>query len=402
MPYGWRENGKYFDAETNKSNPFTDLARWQTCFRHDTNFPSPALPGAPAQDVLLALSRFGPELNELREALSRPHCRFPLHYDDRPNEMLLGHLHHLKSLALVLKLRAAAHMAAGDGENAIADTQDIFKLADGLKDEPVLISFLLRLGIQWSGRAAIREGLARQAWSESQLARLQKVLASQDVLAGLEWVIQGETASAIQQLETIRADGGFVMYVHEWEKPNPHGCRQFVSTRWAPRGWFDQNNATIAEHIYQRTMPAINPQARRVYPARVRAEVASQEDFPPTVYSIGVFLCLPSTEKAIRRAAYAQTLSDEALLACALERHRLATGCYPECLAALVPDYLPEVPRDVITGAPLRYRLTSSGGFLVWSVGWNERDEEGLVGRTPDGGLNIEEGDWVWERQALN
>ena len=400
LPTGWRDNGKYFDAETNSLQPPIDLARWQTCFRHDTNFPSPAQPCAPAQDVLLGLAKFEPELGELHEALRRPHCRFPLHYDERPSDMLLRHQACLRNLGRVLKLRAVAQLAAGEAEKALADTQDIFTLADGLKNEPVMISFLVRVAILRIGCSAIGEGLARQTWSETQLVRLQALLAKQEVLPGLELAIKGETASALQTLDSVRADGGFVMYVHETENSNPHGCRQFVSLRWAPRGWFEQNKATIAEHMFQRTMPALAPAARRVYPPTVQAEVAGRESMRPTPYSLLAFLCLPYIDSAIRRAAYAQTVVDETLLACALERHRLGTGRFPECLAALYPDYLPTAPHDVVTGAPLRYRLSPDGGFLLWAAGWNEWDEEGLVSKTPRGAILIEEGDWVWERQA--
>ena len=390
LPYGWYEKRKYFEVEPNDLNPRIDLARWQTCFRHDTNFSSPAQPGAPAQDVLLALARFQPELRELREALSRPRCRFALHYDERPNDMRLRHLACLRNLARMLKLRAAAQLAVGDVENALGDTQDIFRLADVPKEEPVMTSFLLRATILRIGCAAISEGLARQAWSESQLVRLQALLAKQDMLTGLELAMKGETASELQNLDTIPADGGYV------------GFQQFESLRWVPRGWFEQNKATIADHVYQRFMPAFDSSTRRIFPAAVDSGEAALSSMRPTPYSVVAILNLRCTDRAIRGAAYTQTVNDQALLACALERHRLATGCFPEMLAALSPDYLSAVPHDVVTGGPLCYRLSPDGGFRLWSAGWNERDEGGLVKRTTRGGISIVEGDWVWERTVPN
>ena len=387
LPYG--------DTGTN-SHTITDLARWQTCFRRDTNFPSPAQPGVAAHDVLLALSRFDVELGELHEALSRPYCRFPLHYDDRPAEMLLRHLSHLRGLAEVLRLRAVARMAAGDEETALSDTEDIFRMADVLKEEPVLTSFLVRMAILHMGCNAISEGLARGSWSEEQLVGLQAWLARQDLLGGLELAMKGETAGAIQTLETIRIDGGF-----EFRECGQGGRgRQFFSLSWAPRGWFDQNRTTVAEYMYQYAMPSFNPPERRVYPAIASAEVA-QGKSSLSAYSILAIQILPWREGALRRAGYAQTKCDQTLLACALERHRLCTGRFPESLAALAPEYLATVPHDVVTGSPLGYRLSPDGGFLLWSAGWNELDEGGLVKRTRNGHLNIEEGDWVWERQVL-
>jgi hypothetical protein len=388
LPFGWQEGKKFKRIEPNRQHPLADLALWRTCFRHDTNFPSPLHPGAPAHDVLLALGRFEPELLEMHEALGRPGCRFRLSFDERP-DMQLRHLDVFSGFARVLRLRAAAQSAVGEGEAALADIQDIFKLADCLKAEPLLYSFRTRAAVVLNAAYAIDDGLARQAWSDAQLLRLEDLLARQELLPGLELALNGETASALRDLDTIRTVGGIV------------DGGKFESLRWVPRGWFDQNNAWLANHMYQYVTPAFDSSTRRVFPATANAEAEGLKSRWLTPYSIFArFIYLPDTRAAVRRAAYAQTLNDQALLACALERHRLATGCFPDSLAALSPDYLSAMPRDVVSDAPLRYRLSPNGGFQLWSVGWNERDEAGLVCRTQNGGLDIEKGDWVWERPA--
>jgi hypothetical protein len=386
----------YFYEETNCA-PFTDIVRWQSCFRRDTNFPSLAQPGVPAEDVLLALSKFEVELGELHEALSRPSFRFPLRFDARPAEMPLRHPASLKNLARLLKVRVVACLAIGEGEQALADLQDIFKLAEGLKEDPVKYSYLVRVAIVRIGCSAIAEGLARRTWSEGQLARVQSILAKQDLLAGLEFVMKGETAGMLQTLDTVRADGGFVTY----QCGLGGGGRQFVSLGWAPRGWFEQNKAVAAEHMYQHAMPALGVPAHRVYKAASNGALIHGKSIGPTPYSLlAAMILLPHSDNALRRAAYAQTVSDQALIACALERHRLCTGRFPESLCALSPVHLSATPHDVMTGLPFGYLLCPDGGFLLWSAGWNEQDEGGLVKRTPQGELLVEEGDWVWEVRA--
>jgi len=37
------------------------------------------------------------------------------------------------------------------------------------------------------------------------------------------------------------------------------------------------------------------------------------------------------------------------------------------------------LPHDIITGQTLKYRLTANGQFLPYSVGWNQRDDNGNV-----------------------
>jgi hypothetical protein len=85
-----------------------------------------------------------------------------------------------------------------------------------------------------------------------------------------------------------------------------------------------------------------------------------------------------------------QTWINEARLAIALERFRMRNDRLPDALSALVPDYLDALPPDIVTGEPLRYRRLTEDHFLIWSVGWNEVDEDGAVGDGQD------VGDWVW------
>jgi hypothetical protein len=84
-------------------------------------------------------------------------------------------------------------------------------------------------------------------------------------------------------------------------------------------------------------------------------------------------------------------------VACALERHRLAHGQYPEQLDLLVPRFLAKIPNDVITGELLKYHRAADGTFVLYSVGWNEIDDGGEPGFTRTGAASdSNQGDWVW------
>ncbi len=100
------------------------------------------------------------------------------------------------------------------------------------------------------------------------------------------------------------------------------------------------------------------------------------------------------------RAFQAQTYSQLAVTACALERHRLARGSYPESLAALAPEFGP-LPPDPMSGQPFHYERTADGRFRLWSIGWNGKDDGGTVALTgtpasKSRNINFEQGDWVW------
>ncbi|HEX7618773.1 MAG TPA: hypothetical protein VF480_08655, partial [Verrucomicrobiae bacterium] len=60
-------------------------------------------------------------------------------------------------------------------------------------------------------------------------------------------------------------------------------------------------------------------------------------------------------------------------------------------------------------GQPLKYRRdppsqssgAASGQFVLYSVGWNETDDGGVVGFSPKGqSLDTSKGDWVWQYPA--
>jgi hypothetical protein len=117
--------------------------------------------------------------------------------------------------------------------------------------------------------------------------------------------------------------------------------------------------------------------------------IITAESFNPPFHYLSS-IALPNTYRAIQTVARNQTALHQAMLVCALERYRRARGNYPADLDALRPDFIQKPPHDLITGQPLRYRRTDDGKFLLYSVGWNERDDAGL----PD--KDREKGDWVW------
>jgi hypothetical protein len=101
----------------------------------------------------------------------------------------------------------------------------------------------------------------------------------------------------------------------------------------------------------------------------------------------------PNFLKGWQTTAHNQTLANEAQIACTLERYHFAHGAYPETLGALTPQFIGKIPHDIIGGQPLHYRRTDDGKFLLYSVGWNEKDDGGAPGTL----LDVNHGDWVWQ-----
>ena len=111
-------------------------------------------------------------------------------------------------------------------------------------------------------------------------------------------------------------------------------------------------------------------------------------------HTIFASLLLPALGNISVRAATGQTATDHAALACALERYRLANGNVPEKLDVLVPQFIAQLPNDPITGDPYKYRRTDNGQFVLYSVGWNEKDDGGTPGERL---YDSRDGDWIWD-----
>ncbi len=108
-------------------------------------------------------------------------------------------------------------------------------------------------------------------------------------------------------------------------------------------------------------------------------------------------MMLPNLLNLYQKSAVAQTGVDQTILACALERYRAVNGRFPETFGALVPQFIDKVPTDVCNGQPLKYRLEGDGRFILYSVGWNEKDDGGtVVLEKGSQALDLNQGDWVW------
>ena len=372
----------------------TDLAAWQAHYRALTNFPTALVAGQPAEDVLLALAQFDPAMNELRTAARRPHSQFHVRYEDN-FAALLPHLSVLKKFARIAVLQANARLSLGQTAAALDDLRLAFRLADSIAAEPVLISGLVQIAIVELALQPVWEGLARRQWSDAQLTALEKQLNSVDMLAAYARAIRGEQAFAVNTIDFLRDNprtAGALIGIGE---PSPNT----VAAVLAPSGWLEQNKAFIVNLHQEFSLPIVDLEKRLfrfdIY-ARARAYEPALNTRHP--YRILAGMLFPSVLNTAEKFAFTQSALDLARVACALERHRLKHGAFPETTAALVPEFLPKLPHDLMSGTALKYRRAADGKFILYSVGLNETDDGGevVLGPSKPPRADLKRGDWVW------
>jgi hypothetical protein len=385
----------------------SDLKFWQNYYRalaaKTNGFPVSSQPQTPAQNILLALSKYDSTIEELRQASQLTYSRFPLEYGEAdPAEILLPHLSDLKRCSQVLQLRAIGELQNGESEKALDDVKLSLRLADSIHTEPFLISQLVRDAILYITLQPVYEGLVEHKWSDAQLAELDSELSKLDFLADYELSMRGERAGDIGIIEYLRhaRTSHKISDIFYSIRHNDYGITtgELVVFYFGPDGWHDQTELKISQLI-QRYISVANVDLQILSPTSVsNADAAVNVKIEhPTPFNPMERMLLPALGAAAKKFAYSQNSVNLARVAIALERYRLAHGEYPETLNALAPQFIEKLPHDIINGEPLHYRRTNDGQFILYSVGWNETDDGGLVVQTKTGGIDYTNGDWVWQ-----
>jgi tetratricopeptide (TPR) repeat protein len=400
----WPTNGT---GNWQKSN-VSDLSVWQNYYRtlavQTNEFSVPSQPQLPATDVLLALGKYDSVIEELREASRLPGSRFPLNYDsESPSAILLPHLTALRSCSQTLQLRSLAELQNGQPDKALADVKLALQLTDKIRTEPFLISHLVRIRMVNFTLQPVYEGLAEHKWPEAQIVALDAELAKLDFLTDYKLSMRGEMEDQGGTIEYLRRHPEQFFYISGNNYDNqalPFPAR--IIWQLIPGSVFYQNRLNCARMMVEFYIPLADANQRTISPTLTRRADAAVEAVvrQQNPYNILECMLLPPLGNAAKRFAYAQTSVDLARVAIALERYRLAHGEYPEALDTLSPQFIAKLPHDVINGQPLYYRRTSDGQFVLYSVGWNETDDGGVVGRIKYGTPDISEGDWVWRYPA--
>jgi hypothetical protein len=174
--------------------------------------------------------------------------------------------------------------------------------------------------------------------------------------------------------------------------------------RVAPSGWLYLEQLNQCRIYEEYLLPTLDPSRRQATPGagrRANERLSELNRYSPVAmflrHEFFSKLMLPSASGVAQRTAFVQSALDTASTACALERYRRAHRAYPESPEALKPGFLDSVPHDLINGQALKYRRPAADQYLLYSVGWNETDDGGVVKQNKKGeNVDLLEGDWVW------
>ena len=384
-------------------NGRVDLAQYVKSLRKATNYQFAASTGSPAADLLAAFSQREADFAEFAAAARRPECRFDVHPEDLA-ATLLPSLSPVKGLSHTFFVRSVARLMTKDRTGAFEDMMTSTRLGETPRTEGYVISQLVRIAVHAFGLRAFAEGLAEHAWSDAQLREYQQYQAGLDfreiVLLGL----RTEQTMTQLELEELKRQRSVLEFDRLFSSDSSDGSDEVwpLVFRFAPAGWFDQNRVLLArnflwavDRMKSSRVGFLSGPAMDEHLLQMKAE--SSQHF--AAYSYYFIRLAPALKGFCSRSGGAEVRRQLAVTACALERYWLQHREYPTALSALVPEFLSEVPLDPlhpdagsVPNAPLTYRRTDDGWFMLYSFGENQRDDGGVFREKG----SAEELDWVW------
>jgi len=369
-----------------------DLAKWRDYFVRAALVQEDR-ERSDAEVVLRALDSYAQPWEELRVAAQRPKTRFPIAWE-RGFEMPLPHLGVLLSAAKLSALRIEAQLARGDAGAALAELHLGLRFARAFEQEPVAISGLVYVAILNQVEAAVWSGMAAGLWSDAALREIDAELKPLRLLTQYCFVRESERAISNTYTDVLLAKSRSERA--EMSRELAELVDLGPSPVLGPPGWMKLSQVWLNRHTDE-VIARIDPDAERFHqtplihdPENITGWLDEQR-YHSVRHSARVL-----GEVEIRYLA-THSRTQFARIACAVERFRIATGATPPSLEALVPEYLPKVPHDVMDGAPLRYRRDDDQSYLLYSVAMNGRDDGGTVGKRLGVSRQL---DWIWPSTA--
>jgi hypothetical protein len=336
------------------------------------------------------------DLAMVQKALERPLARIEGDYS-RPFESPFPNFVRTRTVMQMLADRAVCHLLLKDPQAALEELTLLHGFAGRMNTSPhFLVSVMIHVAVTRLYTSVIEDGLRLHAWQEPQLLALEEQLKSIELVPELVEALRVERAGSCKTFE-ISAPSDLAELMNRDEVPTLlQKARKVVETLFIPRGWWEQNRAVMARYGMQ-TLECFDPENQTVSPEKIdrvisaiQAELAG---FHP--YTVLAKIAVPNTAKAVRICVRNQASVQSALIACKLERYHRDHGTYPETLSGLVPRYGAGFPLEPMSDEPLKYRPVASG-YLLYSVGWNQKDDGGSAASVQPNETASISGDWVW------
>ncbi|MCW1921931.1 hypothetical protein OKA05_05165 [Luteolibacter arcticus] len=390
-------------AEPNLAR-LTDLTRWL----------DPPMPDERAaagfllkerHDAVMRLEALQPVLSRSKEAVW-PVTRVRNGFTGGPElANVTGSMMKLRYLSETAAELAIAHFVVGEGNKAAAAVLAMLDVARLEMDpKPALTSIILADVMLRRIQAVIWEGGMRGGWNEDQLKPFDQALATLRPQQAAVKAYLGEIAHLRSQTRWYLSHYARALPEIDddwhrdwtWDWQESWDKTKKIASEFRPPGLILAGGVKSQRESFELAARFDEGLGERFTPADLIGFRRMRDGSPDSnslVFGSPGSAMVFAAECALRmEATIALTRTG-----IALERHRLRVGDgkYPASLEALVPEFLPEIPLDPLTGEALRFQLRADGSPYVWSVGGNLTDDGGKPHR------EFGRGDLIWITQPI-
>ncbi|WP_367872246.1 hypothetical protein [Luteolibacter sp. Populi] len=285
-----------------------------------------------------------------------------------------------------LALRAEAALQIGQPGLAAESIALSLKLAEALGSRGPDGTYAMSSGLRATARP-LKAGITRHQWRAEDLERIAAALKPMDLRRAVQRDVDA-TLLMLRLWERWKEDRhdfrnqGHLAFEITDARPLEYGFVRNGGGRLLPRGWFDWNAADLL-----RTTVECHRLAKAPGPLLAWGEGAERLRVAHYPYDNEkkhyLLIAFPHATEPLSTGARAMVQRDLMLVACAVEQSYVEHRTYP---AALPPG----VPEDALLELPFVYRVKPEGGFEVYSLGPNGKDDS-----VPGPGKR-RGGDWVW------
>lgn len=293
--------------------------------------------------------------------------------------MELPHLAKVRGLARILREDALAQSRSGNMEEAAADIMAALKLSRVTKDEPVLISQLVRFAICGVACQTAQDALPAQGLAPDIARTLIDYAANVSYRDSFADSFSGEGTCGLGSFDKLRnGDPSDFSPSSTWEQI---GLQLYSSA-------FARPLVNMDEEAYTETLTRMGEISwLPYYEAKPQMDALEHDIENMSRLRVMSRTMLPALTRAIDAEARNETSLRLLQVGLSIEQYHNQNGAWPDSLDALAPSFGGNVPMDPYTGRPFVYKPTQDN-FVLYSVATNGVDD--------DGKFDYRQGDIVW------
>lgn len=315
-----------------------------------------------------------PAVRLIEQAQTKTRCRFYANWQDGVGAQF-PYVAQVREAARRLGIRAVLHARDGRMDDAAHDLEMSVCLVDSMKDDRMLFHQLMRYSLVTTVSKSLQAVNQQHPLNAAQCLRLSSLLSGIEFDESFLRAMKGQRAmdlSAFSLVTKTPSLAGQMMGASEGAAL-PFAARLVSSYAWRPFLYADELASIRLQDSQILTASQPYREIRRSGQDRMLGDQVTR--LPR--YCLVTRMCMPGFAGIIAQRDVAKATVYGCDICLGLMACRDKFGAYPRSLDELRSKLRWNVREDPLSGRPFVYRR-EGGGFLLYSIGLNLRDDKGV------------------------